>query len=164
MNSMNYIGLDIHKKSISFCVRQADGTIIQETPLFETTPPSPHSEAADSKTTLFNTPGGSSRRNISFPSATPKTMQAVNSNADFLTRHATQICPSRFLPRRRHGSLLGLNQHRNRTTRHTAVRFNAVATIPPREWPDAIDQSATGIQTDYPAELIAYMRAKKLHK
>ena len=30
MNSMNYIGLDIHKKSISCCVRQADGTIIQE--------------------------------------------------------------------------------------------------------------------------------------
>jgi hypothetical protein len=27
MNSMNYIGLDIHKKSISCCVRQADGTI-----------------------------------------------------------------------------------------------------------------------------------------
>ena len=30
MNSMNYIGLDIHKKSISCCVRQADGTTIQE--------------------------------------------------------------------------------------------------------------------------------------
>ena len=30
MNSMNYIGLDIHKKSISCCVRQSDGTIIQE--------------------------------------------------------------------------------------------------------------------------------------
>src|SRR4026209_2215779 len=30
MNSMNYIGLDIHKKSNSCCVRQADGTIIQE--------------------------------------------------------------------------------------------------------------------------------------
>jgi transposase len=30
MNSTNYIGLDIHKKSISCCVRQADGTIIQE--------------------------------------------------------------------------------------------------------------------------------------
>ena len=30
MNGMNYIGLDIHKKSISCCVRQADGTIIQE--------------------------------------------------------------------------------------------------------------------------------------
>jgi hypothetical protein len=28
MNSMNYIGLDIHKKSISCCVRQADGTIM----------------------------------------------------------------------------------------------------------------------------------------
>ena len=30
MNSMNYAGMDIHKKSISCCVRQADGTIIQE--------------------------------------------------------------------------------------------------------------------------------------
>jgi len=30
MNCMNYIGLDIHKKSMSCCVRQADGTIIQE--------------------------------------------------------------------------------------------------------------------------------------
>ena len=30
MSSMNYIGLDIHKKSISCCVRQADGTIMQE--------------------------------------------------------------------------------------------------------------------------------------
>jgi hypothetical protein len=30
MNSMHYVGLDIHKKSISSCVRQADGTIVQE--------------------------------------------------------------------------------------------------------------------------------------
>ena len=30
MNGMNYAGLDIHKKSISCCVRQADGTILQE--------------------------------------------------------------------------------------------------------------------------------------
>ena len=30
MNRMNYVGLDIHKKSISCCVRRADGTIIQE--------------------------------------------------------------------------------------------------------------------------------------
>jgi hypothetical protein len=30
MNGRNYIGLDIHKKSISCCVRQADSTIIQE--------------------------------------------------------------------------------------------------------------------------------------
>ena len=31
MNSMNYAGLDIHKKRASgCCVRQADGTIIQE--------------------------------------------------------------------------------------------------------------------------------------
>ena len=34
----------------------------------------------------------------------------------------------------------------------------------PRDWQDAIDQGATGIQTDYPAELIAYLRSKKLHK
>jgi hypothetical protein len=30
MNGMNYAGLDIHKKSISCWVRQADGTIVQE--------------------------------------------------------------------------------------------------------------------------------------
>ena len=30
MLSMHYIGLDIHKKSISFCIRQSDGTIIAE--------------------------------------------------------------------------------------------------------------------------------------
>jgi hypothetical protein len=30
MKSMNYIGLDIHKESISPCMRQADVTIIQE--------------------------------------------------------------------------------------------------------------------------------------
>jgi hypothetical protein len=30
MNSMHYVGLDIHKKSISSCVRQADGSIVQE--------------------------------------------------------------------------------------------------------------------------------------
>src|ERR1700674_179610 len=36
MNSMNYIGLDIHKKSISCCVRQADGTIIQESTIAAT--------------------------------------------------------------------------------------------------------------------------------
>jgi hypothetical protein len=30
MNSMNYVGLDVHKKSISYCVRQADGTILRE--------------------------------------------------------------------------------------------------------------------------------------
>src|SRR3984957_13851255 len=27
---MNYVGLDVHKKTISYCVRQADGTIAQE--------------------------------------------------------------------------------------------------------------------------------------
>jgi transposase len=36
MNSMNYIGLDIHKKSISSCVRQADGTIFQESTMAAT--------------------------------------------------------------------------------------------------------------------------------
>ena len=33
MLSMHYIGLDIHKKSISCCIRQADGTIIEESTL-----------------------------------------------------------------------------------------------------------------------------------
>src|SRR6266849_5068502 len=36
MNSMNYAGLDIHKKSISCCVRRADGTIIQESTIAAT--------------------------------------------------------------------------------------------------------------------------------
>ncbi len=36
MNNMNFIGLDIHKKSISCCVRQADGTIIQESTIAAT--------------------------------------------------------------------------------------------------------------------------------
>ena len=36
MNRMNYVGLDIHKKSISCCVRQADGTIIQESTITAT--------------------------------------------------------------------------------------------------------------------------------
>src|ERR1041385_934133 len=27
---MHYVGLDIHKKTISYCVRQADGAIVQE--------------------------------------------------------------------------------------------------------------------------------------
>jgi transposase len=30
VNSMHYVGLDVHKKTISYCVRQADGTIIRE--------------------------------------------------------------------------------------------------------------------------------------
>jgi len=30
MLNMHYVGLDIHEKTISSCVRQADGTIIQE--------------------------------------------------------------------------------------------------------------------------------------
>ena len=36
MNGMNYAGLDIHKKSISCCVRQADGTIIEESTITAT--------------------------------------------------------------------------------------------------------------------------------
>jgi transposase len=30
MNNMHYVGLDIHKKTISYCVRQSGGTILQE--------------------------------------------------------------------------------------------------------------------------------------
>ena len=30
MDSVYYIGLDVHKKSISYCVKQADGTIVSE--------------------------------------------------------------------------------------------------------------------------------------
>jgi hypothetical protein len=30
VNSMHYVGLDVHKKTISNCLRQADGTIVQE--------------------------------------------------------------------------------------------------------------------------------------
>ena len=30
MMNMHYVGLDIHKKTISYCVRQADGSIVQE--------------------------------------------------------------------------------------------------------------------------------------
>ena len=30
MNSMNYLGLDVHKKTISYCLRQGDGTILRE--------------------------------------------------------------------------------------------------------------------------------------
>ena len=30
MNNMHYLGLDVHKKTISYCLRQADGTILQE--------------------------------------------------------------------------------------------------------------------------------------
>jgi hypothetical protein len=33
---MHYVGLDIHKKSISSCVRQADGTIVQESTIAAT--------------------------------------------------------------------------------------------------------------------------------
>jgi transposase len=30
VNSINYLGLDVHKKTISYCLRQADGTILRE--------------------------------------------------------------------------------------------------------------------------------------
>ena len=29
MSNMHYVGLDIHKRTISYCVRQSDGTILQ---------------------------------------------------------------------------------------------------------------------------------------
>jgi glycerophosphoryl diester phosphodiesterase len=34
----------------------------------------------------------------------------------------------------------------------------------PQQWQDAVDQGVTGIQTDYPAELMAFLRSKNLHK
>jgi glycerophosphoryl diester phosphodiesterase len=34
----------------------------------------------------------------------------------------------------------------------------------PQQWQDAVDQGATGIQTDHPAELVSFLRAKGLHK
>lgn len=34
----------------------------------------------------------------------------------------------------------------------------------PAGWQDAVDRGATGIQTDRPAELIEYLRSRKLHK
>jgi transposase len=30
VNTKHYVGLDVHKKTISYCVRQADGTIVRE--------------------------------------------------------------------------------------------------------------------------------------
>src|SRR6516162_7010324 len=33
MNVNHYIGFDVHKKSISYCVKTADGTIVEEGPL-----------------------------------------------------------------------------------------------------------------------------------
>src|SRR6516162_5758162 len=30
MNIAHYIGLDVHKKTVSFCVKLADGTIVEE--------------------------------------------------------------------------------------------------------------------------------------
>jgi glycerophosphoryl diester phosphodiesterase len=32
------------------------------------------------------------------------------------------------------------------------------------KWQDAIDHGAAGIQTDHPAELVRYLRARGLHK
>ena len=34
----------------------------------------------------------------------------------------------------------------------------------PAGWQDAVDRGATGIQTDRPAELVAYLRSKGYHK
>jgi glycerophosphoryl diester phosphodiesterase len=34
----------------------------------------------------------------------------------------------------------------------------------PQDWQDAIDRGAAGIQTDHPAELVAYLRSKGLHR
>ena len=30
MNAIHYIGFDVHKKAISFCVKTADGQIVEE--------------------------------------------------------------------------------------------------------------------------------------
>lgn len=38
MNNMQYVGLDIHKKTISYCVRQSDGTMLQESTIAATRP------------------------------------------------------------------------------------------------------------------------------
>jgi len=38
MNNMHYLGLDIHKKTISYCIRQFDGTILQENTIAATRP------------------------------------------------------------------------------------------------------------------------------
>ena len=38
MNNMHYVGLDVHKKTISYCVRQSDGTILQENTIAATRP------------------------------------------------------------------------------------------------------------------------------
>ena len=38
MNNMNYVGLDVHKKTISYCVRQSDGMILQENTIAATRP------------------------------------------------------------------------------------------------------------------------------
>jgi glycerophosphoryl diester phosphodiesterase len=34
----------------------------------------------------------------------------------------------------------------------------------PKAWQDAIERGATGIQSDYPAELVSYLRSKKYHQ
>jgi glycerophosphoryl diester phosphodiesterase len=34
----------------------------------------------------------------------------------------------------------------------------------PRDWQDAVDRGAAGIQTDRPAELVEYLRSRKLHQ
>lgn len=30
MDGMHYVGLDVHKKTISFCIREANGRIVEE--------------------------------------------------------------------------------------------------------------------------------------
>jgi hypothetical protein len=51
MNGMHYVGLDIHKKTISWCVRQADGSIMQEGRIAATR------QALDSWMHCFHSPG-----------------------------------------------------------------------------------------------------------
>ena len=60
MLTKHYVGLDIHKKTISFCVRQADGTILQEgtlaanhQPLDEWLPRVPQPRVAGMEATMF---------------------------------------------------------------------------------------------------------------
>ena len=35
MNDYHYIGLDVHKKTVSYCIKQADGKIIDESKLVD---------------------------------------------------------------------------------------------------------------------------------
>ena len=38
MKNMHFVGLDVHKKTISYCLRQADGTIVREDTIASTRP------------------------------------------------------------------------------------------------------------------------------